>query len=65
MARITVEDSLANIEGADRFKLIHEAIKLAQTAPIETKHKPAVWALKAIAEGNYTISPETETVDSV
>ena len=61
MARITVEDSLTKIKGADRFKLIHEAIKLAKTAAsVDTKHKPAVWALKAIAEGNYTVSSEEE-----
>ena len=61
MARITVEDSLQKIEGADRFKLIHEAVKLAKSAAsVDTRHKPAVWALKAIAEGNYKVSPEGE-----
>jgi DNA-directed RNA polymerase omega subunit len=65
MARITVEDSLKQIEGADRFKLIHEAVKLAKSAAaVETKHKPAVWALKAIAEGNYTLPSDEESASS-
>ncbi len=57
MARITVEDSLKKIKKADRFKLVHEAVKLAKLAPLtDIKHKPAVWALKMIAEGKYQSS---------
>lgn len=51
MARVTVEDSLKNIKNASRFQLVKDVIKLAYTAPIGSKIKPAVWALKMIAEG--------------
>jgi|GEM_PF-5357898 len=62
MARITIEDSLQNIKNADRFILVHEAVKLAKNCPIDSDHKPAVWALKAIAEGRYNLDEEETTI---
>ena len=58
MARITIEDSLKYIKNADRFILVHEAVKLAKHCPIDADHKPAVWALKAIAEGQHNHTQE-------
>lgn len=65
MARIVAEDSLKNIKDADRFKLVHEAVKLARSAPVDTEHKPAVWALKMIAEGKYSVNEEIEQGESL
>jgi hypothetical protein len=57
-----VEDSLKNIEGSNRFHLVHEAIKLAKSAPMDIDHKPVTWALKSIAENGPSTKeiPNTE-----
>ena len=47
-----VEDSLKNIEGSNRFKLVYEAVNLAKSAPVDSDSKPVLWALKTIAEKN-------------
>jgi len=59
MARVTVEDCLQFVEG-DRFKLVHEAVKLIKKHQLkaEGRHKPAVIALKEIAEGRHDFTHE-------
>ena len=59
-----VEDSLKNIKGADRFKLVHEAIKLAKSAPVDIDNKPVIWALKSIAEAGHKTAKTSDTKES-
>lgn len=54
-----IEDSLKNIEGHNRFKLVHAAVKLAKSAPVEINDRPVLWALKTIAKAK-----EKHTTDS-
>lgn len=56
MARITIEDCLGNVE--NMYELVHLATKRARqifhgsSPTVRCKNKPAVTALREIAEGN-------------
>jgi hypothetical protein len=61
MLHTLVEDGLKKIDGFDRFKLVHEAAKLARSAPIDANGKPVIWALRAIAEGRASSQNTVES----